>query len=679
MSPASIPSKMSANSERDFSATNPPIDVPGYAICQPAQKEFQRYPGHPATTSLSAIFGNLLPVPDPSSPITTAADAAKFQPYYAIAPRTHVGGSEAGTKVSTSILQIATDRLYTAFEELALKPDRTAQTPLAGIALERRKFFLTSHSNAPETTLYNTPRISMWPVNVAPSKRNAYDGLTAFCSTVAGNDFFFTRSNARSCTADLTPRNLLLYNYLQAVTSRNVPGFGGNFLAKYGAGPTGITDRDQLLTCIFDYIRCTNLQDRSQGATLFTPLFTGPGTSAYAGDVMPIKIGPTQGFGSYYSISEACIQFFGTYDNGDDSQNPNRAERMRAIVLFQPSTPLHGMACHRNGVKYRVTGLDKFKVDFGAGEESLRLPADGTNFIETSDLNSWHGRSVGGAEGINQSLAGKSYEDADSGAAVRGKYPFYSAADIEIPDSANAQGHFDFKGGAGEVVVEVRAADTDELIQTIRLEFPDAKLKIPQTVGAVSGSETTHRYATRNFSGWPWGVYPEDTVVGLQVAGALAGGADAKGMDPTAGDSRMIGALRDVPAERFRPHVGFLTEGAQWGHTLAANTGHRYHGAQLGMLIPVANYENPRIGRYPDVPPCVGTQVTRVDGDRATGTPVSAIKRTAPTSINPTRAIQLSGTTRAEKIARPTCWATTRDLPPPPKNTSPRTARSPPP
>src|SRR5690606_3278926 len=33
-----------------------------FASFQPVQKEYQRYPGHPATTSLSAVFGSLYPV-----------------------------------------------------------------------------------------------------------------------------------------------------------------------------------------------------------------------------------------------------------------------------------------------------------------------------------------------------------------------------------------------------------------------------------------------------------------------------------------------------------------------------------------------------------------------------------------------------------------------------------------
>ena len=32
------------------------VDLPGLANCQPAQNEFQRYPGHPSTTSLGVVF-----------------------------------------------------------------------------------------------------------------------------------------------------------------------------------------------------------------------------------------------------------------------------------------------------------------------------------------------------------------------------------------------------------------------------------------------------------------------------------------------------------------------------------------------------------------------------------------------------------------------------------------------
>jgi len=176
--------------------------------------------------------------------------------------------------------------------------------------LEKARFFITANSSAPETTLYNTPRIAIWPVNLVHSKRTAYDNLMYFCSNINEQAYIFTRSNARSNTADYTQRNQQLYQYLQALTSRDVPGFGGKFSDKYpSSGGSNASDRDQILTSIYDYIRCTNLQDRSQGATPFTPLFDSVSPALGAGEVLPIKINNTQGFGRFYSASSAICCF----------------------------------------------------------------------------------------------------------------------------------------------------------------------------------------------------------------------------------------------------------------------------------------------------------------------------------------------------------------------------------
>ena len=63
----------------------------------------------------------------------------------------------------------------------------------------------------------------------------------------------------------------------------------------------------------------------------------------------------------------------------------------------------------------------------------------------------------------------------------------------------------------------------------------------------------------------------------------------------------MIGALKDVPAERFRAHPDYLTPGSQWGHTLAANTATATTG-KVRHVAPVPNYDNWNIGRYPTSP-----------------------------------------------------------------------------
>ena len=54
------------------------------------------------------------------------------------------------------------------------------------------------------------------------------------------------------------------------MTAAEIPGFGGNFLKKYPRARSSPSDRDQILTYIYDYIRCTSLQDQSSGATPYT-------------------------------------------------------------------------------------------------------------------------------------------------------------------------------------------------------------------------------------------------------------------------------------------------------------------------------------------------------------------------------------------------------------------------
>ena len=84
----------------------------GLALTQPAKGEYQRYPGHPATTSLSPVFGYLgtnaglkpvmpLPVVNPNSTLTHDAETKTYEYYYNMTPRIVPGGSYGGTTVAT--------------------------------------------------------------------------------------------------------------------------------------------------------------------------------------------------------------------------------------------------------------------------------------------------------------------------------------------------------------------------------------------------------------------------------------------------------------------------------------------------------------------------------------------------------------------------------------------------
>ena len=619
------------------------VTMAGYSLTQPIQGEYQRYPGHPATTSLSPIFTKkvlptgeivpFLPVPFPYPANPTSTDAAKLDPYYNIAPyvglRDQDGGGSGGSKggsfqvASTATPMISdSDRLYASVDELmfspglvgtsrVLNPSKANETTkLTRDVLEKTKFFLTANSTAPETTLYNTPRIAVWPVNVTENKRTTYDKLLAFCSTIGGKDYFLTRSNSRSSTADHTPRNAQLYEYLQAQTRTKVPGFGGGtFLQKYGPGTSGVTDRDQILTYIYDYIRCTNLQDQSTAASAYTPLFASGQEGA--GEVIPIRIpttqgAVTQGFGRFYSVTSANLLFYGT------NKAAGKVTKMRAIFFLAFSTPAQGLGAMRARVKYKVvSGLDGLSVN-GA---SLNFKAGGTNYMDTTDLSLFHGRSVGGTESPWQAIVNKPFKNEDAGGNQRGKYPFFSFQDVDVPTSP-----FELTSNS-EIVVEVRAvdsADTTPPIQTLRFSFPSAKLPAPRDVVGPLPPDPNSGFGSRRNGDYNSLVHSSDTVVSLQVAGAQ--GIDPKPeLDSTAGDVRLVASLPEVPSNRFRPHNDY-TKSVPFAHSLVQSIGVSFTGATYGKLAPVTTYQQDNILRQPDVPSRAKDGVTRrIDGSGIAG------------------------------------------------------------
>lgn len=296
------------------------------AYKQPARGEFQGYPGHPSTVSLRTVFSKL-----------TAKDILAF------APRLEFGGSEGGTKEVQDVgaqMPRDQDRLFASVEELQFKApsgssgqgQRVASDKLTKQDVDASKFFLTAHSRAPELNLFGLPRILSWPIHETNDDkyRTINDRLLAFCATLGGKSFYFTRQQNMSPVDDLEliSRNVELLKYLDGLTGRNVPGFGGDFRTKYP------DEMRQILIEIFDYIRCTNLTDLTtplsgSGTDLQAPYAFGisprknsylvlgkrdGGRSSGIGQAMPIYFEEWDalGFGGrYLTINEAHIQFTG--------------------------------------------------------------------------------------------------------------------------------------------------------------------------------------------------------------------------------------------------------------------------------------------------------------------------------------------------------------------------------
>lgn len=321
---------------------------------QPTQKEWQRYPGHPATTHLSpALAPGVLDIVN---------DRDAMEMLFNVVPRVVGGGSRSGTRlIDTRNPQEAnglipdTEPLFPSLDDVVMRSDRTPhqfpdsrgraiQPEQLSEYLERAKFFVTVNSRAPETNIFNKPKIAMWPIyNANPSDGNiynthltAFDRLIHYCASMGKNEggayprfeYIFKRERNDSATYDYEqiPRNQELYRYLARLMDQKVPGYGGSFSDKYGR-----ESAVQLLTMMFDYIRSTNLHDDTLFSEDFAAAFqrknvvehiayTNPRDDSAKGfghkghgQVSPILIKDreigieTKGMGRFYSISGADI------------------------------------------------------------------------------------------------------------------------------------------------------------------------------------------------------------------------------------------------------------------------------------------------------------------------------------------------------------------------------------
>lgn len=410
------------------------------ANSQPFLNEFQRYPGHPATTSLQAVFPSL----------------SGQQILENLTPRYRWGGSEEGTvptDTANPILDLrgATDRLYSSVDELVFAANRDMGI-LGRDEVERRRFLLTAHSRVPELNLFNLPRIAIWPLHAtdSPTFRTEIDREIARAATINAHPYYFQRETALDPTADFAiARNLTLYSYLENLTARAIPGFGGgSFADKYPAG-----ERQQILTEILDYIRTANLFDTvldASGGTPFTPGRMGNKLLAQIGhgQAAPLRHpNGSMGFGRFYTISEVGLHFIASADEAVDPSNdpdtnltldentplqPNE-RRLQAAFLIELFSPAAGWTILRPSMGVRVEGLEHIQVN---GKSIFPTEADGTTQINASQRSLIGASASGGNPGIRYPLflkyapaRGRISADAaptDSYASWAHPYPFIS-------------------------------------------------------------------------------------------------------------------------------------------------------------------------------------------------------------------------------------------------------------
>ena len=585
----------------DIPRFNSSFDYGNLSDNQATANEYQRYPGHPAMTSLSTVLKK------PATPVMT--DAQWAEEIYKIVPRVTEGGSKSATVMTSQVSATApspiypdSDRLFASIDELFFRPTMSGTsrqeafpTVLNRDSLERDRFFLTASSRAPDLNLFNKPRVCMWPIHLTndDKHRTAFDQLIAYCASINDFAYYFQRSDQKSARTDLPVaptttglgRNRMLLDYLRDLTGRSIPGFGGNFLAKYpGAG--GVTDRDQILTEMFDYIRSVNLRDaRSKDVPTFVT-FAPPlsGTNSGSGEVVPIEdpVTNTRGFGRFPTVDKAFLVFVGQANNSTNSAIPVGKIRVQAGFFLSMMDPSQGMVPGYPRLKIRVTGLDSFTWgETAATRVPMGFPATATSG-SPYDVAFGSENFVGGVVGWATLVYSKGYNDSK-------KWPFVSTT-IDLPAGAGQT----FSFGGGNPKIEILGVDTNDVIQTLTLEFPAttttttqfpvpslAPATIPDTNGANmryftfggTGGRLNLSGGGAAYSGNAF-IISEDTV---------------RSVEAKPGDSRLIAARVNVlPTHNlFGPHAYYFNSAKKKAHSLRTSQGLVYNGATGGRLANV--------------------------------------------------------------------------------------------
>ena len=553
-----------------------------YGKYQPVRYEFQRYPGHPFSTALSPVFF-------PGVVLT----AAQKESIYSLIPRVPTGGTMAATLSPAQAVLQEEDRLFASVDEFLFRPTMTGalraeNTTMNSTRLRRARFFLTANSRAPELNMYGKPRISLWPESTNEPTRTAFDKLAAFCSTTgttpAGNvrQYYFQRADPTSPHTDYDSikRNQDLYSYLKTLTSTPIPGYGGTFEQKW------VADRDQILTEIFDYIRCINIHDTqvaSDGQT--HPYTVKDANTAGAGQVAPIIIGTTKGFGRFHSLEQFGFHFIcsrqgpnGVTLPAAEAANMKADDRLiEAAFLIEPFSPSLGWFWLKENMFIDVAFQGSFTVD----GQDLKMRS-GSRGLSNVIGSGWHnnGRERGGTGGLRGPVQGFG----------GGGYQFVSTATPRVKVGGPGKTSMQFSGGA--IVVKVYAgnsANAANLVQTYNLNFPGGNFPLPDLVTtgteAYRGTTSTtadywwtfaSRYSTAGDtphapgleyadSTRRWADEPEGKA-GFKKGGLFRREDVVRTIVPEHGDMRLIAGKATIGSGDFSPVV----DDAKWGTTAAS-------------------------------------------------------------------------------------------------------------
>jgi len=551
----------------DMPAANTQVER-GNAMKAPAAVESYRISGHPAFTSLSPVLRNFggaaagstqWPKPDEINPLTAdrSAPCQKYlAEYQTLVP--HGVGSD---------LSVRQDRHFATVDEFFYDPKRQTNGSSAGFLMEQgdlnmARFFLTTHSAAPELNPFGGPKISLWMVLQDTSQRTAVDrrvmaGVTLNAGTSQPFEFAFQRAANWSSTASqgssqsmsddwsLVQRNAALYAWLQQLSSTAIPGCGGKFLDKYGAH-----SRDQLLTSMLDILRW------SANTSTYLP----PALGLAEQSAVPLSIdaasGPTRGFGRFPTVSEVAVVFaFTDVERGSDGQPRDdnkdgicdRATKLRAFLVVNPMLPACGAPAVSPAWSVRIRMLQHFTVGQGIG---LLLP--GGNVRNRCTLTSAFSPS-GGSTSAYAGFASQFLQSDGTPKQMgllndpaRG-FPFISSGDVGLQSGMGMPGTtLRFSGGA--IIVDLMdpnapltSPQPGDAIHSVEMVFPDQGIPMPSLLVSdfANGPRTLNQRFTPVMAGTEMRlpIIQRGDIVRSMVLNANG---------PAQGDTRLVAARRDL-------------------------------------------------------------------------------------------------------------------------------------
>jgi len=520
-----------------------------YAQTIPAKGEFYRMSGHPAYTSLAPVlrkFGtNSTTTPAEREPQDTYGPQGSewwrhLQDYHRLLPRTldtrSKDGTQGGTTSATAEAALKQERFFGTVDEFFFNSEREANGELSGGLrftqddVRKSRFFLTTHSRAPELNPFNRPKISLWPVQQSTGQRNEVDDALVRAGTLASHIYFFQRasewtsatspgSSQRQDDDAKLPRNDALLGYLLELSEKNIPGFGGSFFEKLGE-----QSRDQLLTAMFDKVRWGVNPATPFDQTIKAPLdeyrYLGPSNPASTdgyenswgavpsriediGEELPIALvdelkkhgfdGPTRlakGFGRFPTITEVAVVFAATKANPPvDGVTPtapgfhDETTEIAAFIVVEPFVVAAGVPSLSPAYEYRIRHLDQFKIEELEDADSLKLPASVSSRVTYPPNGGlkWSGGNSPYVGFSGQFLTASGAPRALGVADSDNQFAFVSSGSCKLEATKGKAGQkLKFSGGTLQIEIhDLRDPAEKSLVQVMDVEFPAADIPVP--------------------------------------------------------------------------------------------------------------------------------------------------------------------------------------------------------